>query len=67
VGDFFGSILFPIRWVIEAILVGWHWLWTSLGMPEDSGLAWVLSILGVVVVVRLCIFPLFVKQIKSQR
>ena len=66
-GDFFGSILFPIRWVIEAILVGWHWLWTALGMPEDSGLAWVLSILGVVVVVRLCIFPLFVKQIKGQR
>ena len=65
--DFLGSILFPIRWVIEAILVGWHWVWTSLGMAEDSGLAWVLSILGVVVVVRLCIFPLFVKQIKSQR
>lgn len=66
-GDFFGWILFPIRWVIEAILVGWHWFWTALGMPVDSGLAWVLSILGVVVVVRLCIFPLFVKQIKSQR
>lgn len=65
--DFFGTILFPIRWVIEAILVGWHWVWTSIGLPADGGLAWVLSILGVVVLVRLAIFPLFVKQIKSQR
>nr|WP_165137854.1 membrane protein insertase YidC [Microbacterium amylolyticum] len=60
-------ILFPIRWVIEAILVGWHWVLTAIGMPEASGLTWVLSILGVVVVVRIAIFPLFVKQIKSQR
>lgn len=66
-GDFFGTILFPIRWVIEAILVGWHWVWTTLGMPGDGGLSWVLSVLGVVVVVRLAIFPLFVKQINSQR
>ncbi len=65
--DFFGTILFPIRWVIEAILVGWHWLLTAIGLPSSSGLTWVLSILGVVVVVRLAIFPLFVKQIKSQR
>lgn len=66
-GDFFGTILFPIRWVIEAILVGWHWVWTSIGLPGNDGLSWVLSILGVVVVVRLAIFPLFVKQINSQR
>jgi len=67
VGDFFGTILFPIRWVIEAILVGWHWVWTTLGLPGNGGLSWVLSVLGVVVVVRLAIFPLFVKQINSQR
>ncbi|HLS93731.1 MAG TPA: membrane protein insertase YidC [Microbacterium sp.] len=65
--DFFGTILFPIRWVIEAILVGWHWVFTAIGLEPNGGLAWVLSILGVVVVVRLAIFPLFVKQIKSQR
>ncbi|WP_156761447.1 membrane protein insertase YidC [Microbacterium karelineae] len=65
--DFFGTILFPIRWVIEAILVGWHWVWTALGLQGNGGLAWVLSIVGVVVIVRIAIFPLFVKQIKSQR
>lgn len=60
-------LLFPIRWVIEAILVGWHWVFTNLGMPSAGGLTWVLSILGVVIVVRLAIFPLTVRQIKSQR
>ncbi|GAB2512131.1 hypothetical protein GCM10027064_07230 [Microbacterium petrolearium] len=65
--DFFGTLLFPIRWVIEAILVGWHWLFTAVGMDSAGGLTWVLSILGVVVIVRLLIFPLTIRQIKSQR
>ncbi|MBO0892413.1 MAG: membrane protein insertase YidC, partial [Acidothermales bacterium] len=33
----------------------------------DSGLAWGLSIVVMTVLVRLVIFPLFVKQIRSQR
>ena len=33
--DIFGTILFPIKWVIEAILVGFHTLLTALGM--DAG------------------------------
>jgi len=50
--DFFGTILWPIKWVIEAILVAFHWLITSLGMDPDAGLTWVLAIVGVVLVVR---------------
>ena len=65
--DFFGVILWPFRWVVEAILVFWHWLFTAIGMQPDVGLTWVLSILGLVIVIRLCVFPLFVKQIKGQR
>lgn len=65
--EWIGYILVPIRFVIEAVLVGWHWLFTSLGMSANSGLAWVLAILGVVIVVRIAIFPLFVKQILNQR
>ncbi len=30
--------------VIEAILVGFHWLLTTLGMDPAAGLTWVLSI-----------------------
>jgi len=61
------AILFPIKWAIEAILVAFHWLLTNVGMPADAGLTWVLSIVGLVLVVRAALIPIFVKQIKSQR
>lgn len=62
------SIMWPIKWVIELVLVGWHWLWTSaVGLPSASGVAWALSIVGLVLVVRAALIPLFVKQIRSQR
>src|SRR5690606_13394412 len=65
--DFFGTILWPIKWVIEAILVGFHWLLSAAGMDPAAGLTWVLSIVGLVLVVRALLIPLFVRQIKSQR
>jgi len=60
-------ILWPIKFVIEAILVGWHSLLTAVGLPYDAGLTWVLSIVGLTVVVRAALIPIFVRQIKSQR
>ena len=65
--DFFGTILWPIKWVIEAILVGFHWVLTNAGMDGDGGLTWVLSIVGLVLIVRAALIPIFVRQIKSQR
>lgn len=65
--DFFGLILWPIKWVIEAILVSFHSLFIWLGLESAAGLTWVLSIAGLVVVVRAALIPLFVRQIKSQR
>ncbi|WP_345751680.1 membrane protein insertase YidC [Microbacterium rhizophilus] len=65
--DFFGTILWPLKWAVEAILVAWHWLFTSVGLPATGGITWMLSILGVVLVVRGALVPLFVRQIKSQR
>ena len=61
------DLLFPIKWVIELILVGFHTLFGIFGLSPESGLAWVLSIVGLVLVVRSALIPLFVKQIKSQR
>ena len=34
---------------------------------SDSGVTWALSIMGLVVLIRIILIPLFVKQIKSQR
>lgn len=65
--DFFSTIMWPFKWIVEAILVFWHWIFTSLGLPADAGLTWVLSIIGLVVVVRSALIPLFVRYIKSQR
>ena len=65
--DLFGTILWPLKWVVEMILVAWHWLLTAIGMPSADGLTWVLSIVGLVIVVRSALIPLFVRQIKSQR
>src|SRR5215204_3660897 len=50
----------------------WHSLWNFLfGDPPVSstlgGLTWVLAIVFLVVTIRLILFPLFVKQVKSQR
>ncbi|WP_298864095.1 membrane protein insertase YidC [uncultured Microbacterium sp.] len=65
--DFFSILLWPFKWIVETILVAWHWLFTAVGLGPGSGLTWVLSIIGLVIVIRAAVFPLFVKQIKSQR
>jgi YidC/Oxa1 family membrane protein insertase len=65
--DIFGTVLWPFKWVIEAILVAFHSMWTAGGLNGDDGLTWILSILGLVLVVRAALIPLFVKQIRSQR
>ncbi len=64
---FFDTLLWPIKWVIEAILVGFHQLLTFVGLDPAAGLTWVLSIVGLVLIVRAALIPLFVRQIKSQR
>jgi YidC/Oxa1 family membrane protein insertase len=61
------TLLWPIKWVIEAILVTFHTVLTSVGLDPDDGLTWVLSIVGLVLVVRALLIPIFVRQIKSQR
>lgn len=57
--QFLDTILWPIRWVIEAILVGFHWVLELLGMDGDGGLTWVLSIVALVLIVRAALVPIF--------
>jgi YidC/Oxa1 family membrane protein insertase len=68
--DFFGdigsAIMAPLYYVISAVLLGWHKLFGNMFGPE-TGLAWVLSIIGLTLVIRAALIPLFVKQIKSSR
>ena len=60
-----------IYYAISWILLRWHDLWSFIGIPDGRFLGtnwtWVLSIVFLVVTVRVILFPVFVKQIKSQR
>jgi YidC/Oxa1 family membrane protein insertase len=61
-----GSILNPLYNLVSGIIVLFHNLLSPI-LGEDSGVTWALSIMGLVVVIRIVLIPLFVKQIKSQR
>jgi YidC/Oxa1 family membrane protein insertase len=68
--EFLGTIghfvLTPLYYAISAVLLGFHWLF-SLVLPERGGMSWVLSIVGLTVVIRAALIPLFVKQINASR
>ncbi len=68
--DFFvevgSAIMAPLYFITSAVLSGFHRLFGTV-FGEDSGAAWALSIIGLTVVIRAALIPLFVKQIKSSR
>ena len=61
------DLLWPIKWLVELVLVSFHTLFTAMGLQSTSGISWVLAVVGLVLVVRAALIPVFVKQIKSQR
>lgn len=63
----FMKILYPIEWVVAWIMFLCHKLFTLLGLPDGSGAAWILSIVGLVIVIRTVMIPLFFKQINASR
>lgn len=64
---FIDNILFPLKVAVAWIMVGFHSMLTSIGMDPASGATWALSIVGLVIVIRILLIPLFVKQIKASR
>lgn len=65
--EFIETLLWPLRWLVELVLMVWHQLFTWAGMDASWGVTWVLSIIGLVIVVRAALIPVTVRQIKSQR
>ena len=65
--DFFVSLLNPLMWGEAWVMNAWHSLFTLIGIPYESGWGWALSIVGLTVVVRFLMIPLFVKQIHASR
>ena len=65
--DFLYTILTPFTWVVSWILWAFHAGFSWLGMDPANGWTWTFSIIGLVLVIRAALIPVFVKQIKAQR
>ena len=61
------QLLEPLYSAVTFIMVAFHNLFKALGVDPASGLAWGGSIIGLVIVIRILLIPLFVKQINAQR
>ena len=62
------AILHPLYYAVTWVMVTFHtMLGWMLGKDSHESLKWTLSIVLLVVLIRVILIPLFVKQIKSQR
>ncbi|MFE9092734.1 membrane protein insertase YidC [Streptomyces sp. NPDC007264] len=62
IASLFSFITTPVSWVI----VQFHTVYGGI-FGADTGWAWGLSIVSLVILIRICLIPLFVKQIKATR
>jgi YidC/Oxa1 family membrane protein insertase len=60
------SILNPLYIAVSWVIVTIHDLLSPV-FGTNSGVTWSLAIMGLVIIIRIILIPLFVKQIKSQR
>ena len=60
-------ILNPLYYAVSGVMLSWHWLLSHLGLDPEGGASWALSIIGLTLVIRAALIPLFVKQIKASR
>ena len=60
------SILNPLYIAVSWVIVTIHNLLSPV-FGTNSGVTWSLAIMGLVIIIRIILIPLFVKQIKSQR
>ena len=61
-----GFILDPLYGMVSGVMIAFHKVLSPI-FGKDSGVTWSLSIVGLVILIRIVLIPLFVKQIKSQR
>lgn len=61
------TLLWPIKVAVAWVMVNIHRGLVFLGFDDGPGVAWVLSIVGLTIVVRILIMPLVVRQIRASR
>ncbi len=65
--DFFTAVTEPFRWLVSVILVAFHDGLAAAGMPAAGGWTWTLAIIGLVLVIRAALIPVFLAQVRAQR
>jgi len=65
--SWFDGLLWPIMVAVAWIMVQFHSLMDWIGLDPAGGAAWSLSIVGLVLVIRIALIPLFVRQIRASR
>ncbi len=65
--DVFASIMAPFKWLVSALMVWFHDALSSIGMSAANGWTWTFSIIGLVLVIRAALIPVFLRQVNAQR
>ena len=61
------TILWPLKVAVAWVMVYIHKFLVLIGLSDGPGVAWVLSIIGLTIFVRILIMPLLVRQIRASR
>lgn len=64
--DVLASVMAPFKWLVSALMVWFHDALSSLGMPAANGWTWTFSIIGLVLVIRAALIPVFLRQVNAQ-
>ncbi len=65
-GTLGGAIMAPLYFITSLVLSAFHNVFGRV-FGYDSGISWALSIVGLTMLIRAALIPLFVKQIKASR
>jgi len=65
--DFLAAVMEPFRWLVSVIMVAFHDGLSAAGMQPGDGWTWTLSIIGLVLVIRAALVPVFLAQVRAQR
>lgn len=65
--DVLDEIMAPFRWLVSVVMVGVHDALSAIGMPPADGWTWTLAIMGLVLLIRAALIPVFLKQLDAQR
>ncbi|WP_255768103.1 membrane protein insertase YidC [Pseudarthrobacter sulfonivorans] len=65
--DVFAAIMAPFKWLVSALLVWFHDVLSGAGMPGADGWTWTFAIIGLVLVIRTALIPVFLRQVNAQR